>query len=265
MTREFRVLIAVVAALGACSETAGGDAVDADAAGADGADLGLCCDADADGADGADGGLAPDADVVGCVAPRPYPYAGKCVECVSHSQCESGLCLGATQTCQPVNLCGTCGGSYAACTELGGENYCVPCTDDAHCSPGCRCDLATFTCEGPCSGGGPPCKTDADCDPGETGFELTCEVASGLCVDAAGRCDEITAHCLGGGVCVNLVKYAGTRGLPTPPVGGKTFPGACACGPGAVGRAAIDGRVCGAGSCFALSGVVAGAPDICVP
>ncbi len=264
MSLVFRVLIGAVAALGACSEAAGGAAVDADASGAGGADLGLCCDADAASADAAETG-PPDADVVPCFAPRPYRYAGRCVECVSHSQCASGLCLRATQTCQPVSLCEDCGEYRLGCAEINGAGYCVPCTDDAHCLTGCTCDLATFTCEGTCSETPAPCKADADCDPGNTGFELTCELASGRCVDAAGRCDDLTAHCLGGGICVNLVKYAGTPGLPAPPAGGKTFPGACACGPEARGPSASDGSVCGTGSCFALSGVVAGAPDICVP
>jgi hypothetical protein len=78
----------------------------------------------------------------------------------------------------------------------------------------------------------------ATCDAGTTDFTLYCH-ETGLCVDADGRCDNVTAGCPYGNACVNMLDVlGGSGGLPgglpgggLPGDTGLTLEGTCACDP----------------------------------
>jgi hypothetical protein len=208
-----------------------------------------------------------------CVDPTPYLWEGACVECLNNTHCPVGFCKSSTHTCEEdTGVCSTCGDAYPACAEVGGELYCVPCTDDSYCNEGCKCDTASFTCEGNCvSDTFEKCKSDADCDPGITGYILTCETSTGLCVDANGGCDDITAFCKGGGKCSNFLEAFGLGGggLPFPLPGGTgggaaTLPGGCACDFLIELVSPPEKKVCGTGLCFGFGGLIPGVSNVCI-
>jgi len=172
-----------------------------------------------------------------CQDPTPYfsPDAGKCVQCLDNSHCGGGECDTTTWTCAG-DVCSTCVDPYPACALVGGEYYCVQCTQDADCTGGGTCNQSSYACEGgTVVTPGQGCETDADCDAGITDFDLYC-APGGYCVDKKGKCDDVTAYCLGGNKCVSMIEQllgsagGGTSGLPDLG-GGSTLPGSCECVP----------------------------------
>jgi len=136
------------------------------------------------------------------------------------------------------DICAQCSDPYPACADVGGEIYCVQCTTDEHCGVGGICNTATYSCEGGTVTPTDACESDADCDPGLTGFNLACETSTGYCYDKDGGCDGITAHCKGGGECMDLMSLLMGGGGGLPPGGipgfpgggaGSTLPGFCEC------------------------------------
>jgi|GEM_PF-837156 len=172
----------------------------------------------------------------GCQPPTPIfsPEEGKCVQCTEDSHCGGGTCNLATFTCDG-DVCSTCVDPYPACALVGSDYYCVQCTTDAECGQGGTCNLQTYSCEGGTITVPDACTSDADCDPGVSGFQLYCDVGTGLCLDAAGGCDGVTAFCPNGNECISLIEaLAGDFGgaLPEIPGGtGDTIPGVCECTP----------------------------------
>ncbi len=141
------------------------------------------------------------------------PQTGACVDCVNSTQCGQGqICDPATNTCTS-DVCAACAPPYPACTEISGQMTCVQCTQDSDCPDG-QCNETTFLCEGnsvnPCQQTGNCCKSDADCPP-STQFTLKCDVATGLCYDVNGGCDNITAFCdaSSGSECVSIFDLLG--------------------------------------------------------
>lgn len=208
----------------------------------------------------------------GCLDPKPFFWEGKCVACLNNTHCATGYCAAATHTCEDSGgVCSSCTGSYPACAEVGGEFFCVPCTDDSYCLSGCTCDTSSYTCEGNCDADTLKCKSDADCDPGITGFDLTCELSTGLCVDSSGGCDDITAFCKGGGKCVNILDAFGGAGgglpIPLPGAGDggtPTLPGGCECDGLTELTSPPDKKVCGSsGLCFGFSALLGTGSDFC--
>lgn len=171
-----------------------------------------------------------------CVAPTPYfnSTLGKCVQCLNNTQCGNGSCNTATGVCEG-DVCATCVDPYPACALVGGDYYCVQCTDDSYCGTGGTCNLETYSCEGGTVIPGDACESDADCDPGITGFDLACDVDSGLCYDKGGACDDVTAYCVGGYDCLSFFEAFGGGTFPDIPLpggGGSTVAGVCECTPG---------------------------------
>ena len=172
----------------------------------------------------------------GCQAPTPIfsPEQGKCVQCTENSHCGGGTCNLATNTCDG-DVCSTCVDPYPACALVGGDYYCVQCTTDAECGQGGTCNLQTYSCEGGTISVPDACTQDSDCDPGVSGFDLECDLGTGLCVDKEGGCDDVTAFCRNGAECISLIEaLTGDLGgsLPElPGTEGDTIPGACACEP----------------------------------
>lgn len=204
---------------------------------------------------------------VECLDPTPFLWEGKCVACLNNTHCSTGFCKSATHTCEEsAGVCATCADAYPACAEVGGELYCVPCTDDSYCKTGCSCDKTSFTCEGDCvSTTFEECKSDADCDPGITSYVLSCEKSTGLCVDATGGCDNITAFCKGGGKCSNFLESFGGGAIPLPIPAG-TLPGGCECDGLAELLAPPDQKVCGpTGFCFGFTFIDPSLKSSCTP
>ena len=97
--------------------------------------------------------------------------------------------------------------------------------------------METYSCEGGTVTPTDPCTSDADCDAGVSGFDLYCG-GDGLCHDKEGGCDDITAFCLNGKECTDLLSLIGGGALPggglpggLPGGGGATLPGVCECEP----------------------------------
>ncbi|MCB9786881.1 MAG: hypothetical protein H6744_09330 [Deltaproteobacteria bacterium] len=208
-----------------------------------------------------------------CAAPTPYVWQAECVQCRVDADCESGSCASATHRCvHDGDACASCGGAYPACVEIDDASYCVPCADDSYCGSGCHCDTTSYTCVGSCETNPPhepePCDDGTVCDPGITGFDLSCEASSQRCVDASGGCDDITAFCRGGAPCwsnmLALSGAGGIPGIPDPGDKGATLKGACACDPLVELLARPDEKVCGAGHCVAVPGA-SEPPGICYP
>lgn len=187
-----------------------------------------------------------------CAPPTPYLWNGVCVACTNNDHCNGLFCDAATNTCQS-DACAACAAPYPACTQIGTDFYCVQCASDADCTGG-TCNLQTFACEGGVIVPGEPCETDADCDDGGvTGFNLKCyrnagSSADGLCYDAAGGCDDVTAFCPGTDgqlhECKSILDtFGGTSGLPPELLGGGTIPGNCACSVGTC----LEGVTCSKG------------------
>ena len=169
----------------------------------------------------------------GCGGNTPYlnEQTGECVQCLSNDHCGGDTCNPQTNMCEG-DLCATCAAPYPACTQVNGEYYCVQCTDDSYCGAGGTCNLETYSCEGGTVTPTDPCTSDADCDAGVSGFSLYCG-DDGLCHDEEGGCDDITAYCLNGNECSDLLSLLGGGALPggLPGGGGATLPGVCECTP----------------------------------
>jgi Cys-rich repeat protein len=173
-----------------------------------------------------------------CSGATPYYWDEQCVQCLEDGHCAQDLiCNTQTHVCgAEPEACAQCSDPYPACADVGGEIYCVQCTTDEHCGLGGVCNTATYSCEGGTVTPTDACESDADCDPGLTGFDLACETSTGYCYDKNGGCDGITAFCKGGGECLDLLSaFMGGGGglpgggLPGMPGGGMTLPGLCPC------------------------------------
>ncbi len=187
----------------------------------------------------------------------------ECVECTNDTHCTGSAagpkCNLKTNACEKSsasNECSVCGGDYPGCIELNGTWTCVECTTDDDCAKKNKgaCLAKSYTCQGSTGGGSGPgvgpksgtCKADSDCknDPNNT-FKLQCDVATGLCFDTEGKCDNIVAFCNAakGSNCElasDLFGGAGgglPGGIPGLPGGGGGGPPAanamkCTCGTG---------------------------------
>jgi Cys-rich repeat protein len=166
-----------------------------------------------------------------CTAPTPvcHPQLQKCVECLNSTHCGSGqICDPNTNTCTG-DICAACSGQYPHCAEINGEKACVQCLVDGDCPSGAPCK--NYWCEGG------PVVTTGNCQtegcPTSSQFTLACDQSTGLCYDAAGQCDNITAFCDGasGSECISifdLIGGGGGAGVPLPDVGAF---GICTCRP----------------------------------
>ena len=172
---------------------------------------------------------------------------GECVECTNDTHCASSgagpKCNLQTNTCEKSsasNECSVCGGDFPGCIQLNGTWTCVECTTDEDCAKKNKgtCGGKSNTCSGSTGGGGTgvgpkngTCKADSDCknDPQNT-FTLQCDVATGLCFDTAGKCDNIVAFCnaAAGSNC----ELAAAGGIPGMPGGGAPNASQCTCGTG---------------------------------
>lgn len=173
----------------------------------------------------------------GCGGEQPYYWDGACVQCLEDSHCAEGtICNQQTHACGAEDdVCAQCSDPYPACASVGGEFYCVQCNQDSDCGLGGTCNTATYSCEGGTVTPTDACTSDADCDPGLTGYDLACDTGSGYCYDKNGGCDDVTAFCKGGGDCLDLLSAlmggggGVPGGLPGMPGGGMTLPGLCPC------------------------------------
>jgi len=171
-----------------------------------------------------------------CSGTTPILWQGTCVQCVGNSDCDSGeSCNQTTKTCAS-GQCASCASPYPACVEIGSDSYCVQCATDADCGLGGTCNVTSYACEGGTTTPTESCQSDADCDPGSSGYTLRCDKPSGYCYAEEGTCDDVTAFCVGtdGKVesCVSLLSIFGGGGaLPEIPggTGGDTIPGFCGC------------------------------------
>ena len=198
---------------------------------------------------------------VTCDPPTPHVWNGGCVECITNDHCGQLFCNQGTNTC--VNdTCASCADPYPACTQVGDDWYCVQCTEDSDCGTGGTCNQSTFACEGGVVMTGDPCTSAADCDPGQTGYTLQCDTNTGLCYDAAGACDDVTAFCPGkdGTVheCLSFLEaFGGGAGggfpIPIPDLGGTTIPGFCGC----TGSILTGNDSCFGGACLDLGAIFA--------
>lgn len=190
-----------------------------------------------------------------CPADKPQKLVtGQCVECTNDTHCAASsvgpkcignACAPATQT----NECAVCKDPYPGCVEINGTWSCVECATDDDCKAKNKgtCSSKTYTCSATTSGTGPTsgsCKSDADCPAGTTGFDLACDVPTGLCYDKNGQCDNLAAFCnaAAGSVCkpFDALGLGGAGGgLPQipglPGSGGGGAPatpgaGVCSCG-----------------------------------
>jgi Cys-rich repeat protein len=173
-----------------------------------------------------------------CPNNRPILWQGECVQCVANTDCPEGQsCNQGSHTCAS-GQCASCAPPYPACVQIGNDSYCVQCSVDEDCGVGGTCNQSTYACEGGTTTPTEKCLTDADCDPGTSGYTLHCDKPSGRCYAEEGLCDEVTAFCVGsdGSVenCVSLLEIFGGAGggLPEIPgggTGGATIPGFCGC------------------------------------
>lgn len=168
----------------------------------------------------------------GCTGATPYWSDVKqaCVQCTESAHCGGDACNETTNTCEN-DLCASCVAPYPACTQVNGEFYCVQCTEDVHCGANGVCDVTTYSCQGGTVTPTDPCSSDSDCDASVSGFDLYCGGDS-LCHDKDGGCDDVTAFCLNGNECTDLLALlaGGAGGLPElPGGGGSTLPGVCEC------------------------------------
>jgi hypothetical protein len=161
-----------------------------------------------------------------CPPETPYLNNGICVECINSTHCGSGMCDVTTHTCSQ-DACSICADPYPACASISGQMTCVQCTADntSYCDTiGGTCDPASYTCVG---GSAPLGDCSAGCPPSPfTGEPMICD-ASGVCVDADGNCDGVTALCPNNNPCESLLG----GGIPLPPelLGGTGIPGSCTC------------------------------------
>jgi hypothetical protein len=184
---------------------------------------------------------------------------GECVECTNNTHCAGASggpnCNQQKHVCEKStvsNACSACGSNYPGCVEISGVWSCVECATDDECAKKSKgtCIAKSYTCTGSVGGGviGPKtgtCKSDADCPAGPNGtFALTCDTGSGLCLDKAGKCDNVVAFCnaAAGSTCElnsDLLgglggDGSGIPGLPGGSAGGTPAPNAasCTCGTG---------------------------------
>ena len=195
-----------------------------------------------------------------CPAGKQQDPSGACVDCLDPTHCQPGqICIsGKCETQTQDNVCKLCQDPYPACATVNGQPACVECANDDDCKAKKvgTCDTKTYTCSGTTTGGGPEtgdCKTDEDCKKkaGATSkFKLACDVASGLCYDKDGFCDNISAFCnkKAGSECK---EQQGLGGLPGSGGGLPGLPGSGGGTPQA-----------GAGVCT-CGGAGSGTPDIC--
>ena len=69
--------------------------------------------------------------------------------CASDADCSGGLTCDETGTCAPC-ADNDCTIDYPVCVDIGGDNYCIQCSEDSHCKDGCTCDTALYACSGDC-------------------------------------------------------------------------------------------------------------------
>lgn len=171
---------------------------------------------------------------------------GACVDCLNATHCQANeICVsGKCETQTQDNVCKLCQDPYPACATISGQPACVECATDDDCKKkdAGTCDAKTYTCSGTTQGGAPDkgtCKTAADCVTAAgpaTKFDLECDVASGLCYDKNGYCDNISAFCntKAGSTCKEQGGLPGgggsIPGLPAPPSGTQPGSGVCSCG-----------------------------------
>ncbi len=196
-----------------------------------------------------------------CSAPTPVLWQGQCVQCVTNNDCNGQFCNTSTNTCTS-SQCASCAAPYPACVTIGTDSYCVQCAVDADCGLGGTCNTTNYACEGGTVTPTEKCTSDADCDPGASGYTLRCDIPSGYCYDVGGSCDNVTAYCVGtdGKVenCVSILELFGSGlgggALPPEFTGGGTIPGFCGCTypiPGVP----IGGN-CQTGTCLDLAGLL---------
>lgn len=198
-----------------------------------------------------------------CSEPTPVLWNGQCVECTSNGDCDGRFCDIQNHVCSD-NQCDSCNAPYPECVTIGSDTYCVQCTANEHCGTGGTCNLSTYACEGGTVTPTEKCEEDSDCDSGaSSGFNLTCHKPSGLCIDASGACDDVTAFCVNSAgaqvECRSLFDmFGGGGGMSLPPEltgGGGTIPGNCGCTCGPLG--CIDAGDCLVGSCVDFAGLLA--------
>ncbi|MSP93139.1 MAG: hypothetical protein EXR79_15285 [Myxococcales bacterium] len=192
-----------------------------------------------------------------CADDKPIKLAtGVCVECTNDSHCAGSKvgpkCNLATNACEQKsasNECAVCKDPYPACVEQNGQWSCVECKTDDNCKTknAGTCSAKTYTCSGTIGTGTGPdkgtCKGDGDCkNAGTTNFDLACDVATGLCYDTKGKCDNVVAFCNAkAGSSCKIAEGGGLPGgIPGMPGGGGGAPGgapgvgSCSC-PGSSG------------------------------
>ena len=182
-----------------------------------------------------------------CADDKPIKLAtGVCVACTNDSHCAGSKtgpkCNLASNTCEQKsasNECAVCKDPYPACVEQNGQWSCVECKTDDDCKTknAGTCSAKTYTCSGTIGTGTGPdkgtCKADSDCNnAGTTSFDLACDVPTGLCYDAKGKCDNVVAFCnaKAGSSCKIDAGGGLPGGLPIP--GGGGLPGGSAPGVG---------------------------------
>lgn len=201
-----------------------------------------------------------------CPPTKPHKLVtGICVACTNDTHCAGSdvgpKCI--ANACAPANQtneCSVCKAPYPGCVEISGSWSCVECATDNDCAATGKGTCGkTYTCSATTNGGGPTsgsCKSDSDCPAGTTGFDLACDVPTGLCYDKKGQCDNIAAFCnaAAGSVCKPFDGLGlGGGGLPQIPglPGGGSGPatsgaGVCSCGAssGGSGSSGWDDSLC---------------------
>lgn len=149
-------------------------------------------------------------------APRCEPTNGACVQCVSDSDCPSGLCDMSAHSCTACNSSADCPNSLPVC-DLD-VHSCVQCETSGQCLAGQVCAFESHRCapacqsNNDCAGSGRPtcalasrvcveCTMDSDCV--ALGRPIRCDLLIGSCVacllDAdcnAGRCNRLEHVCV---------------------------------------------------------------------
>jgi len=198
-----------------------------------------------------------------CQEPTPVLWNGQCVECTSNNDCPGQFCDIANHVCSD-SRCASCAAPYPACVTIGQDSYCVQCSKNEDCGTGGTCSLSTYACEGGTVTPTEKCEQDSDCDAGaSSGFTLTCHKPTGLCVDANGQCDDVTAFCVNKSgqqvECRSLFDlFGGGGGMSLPPelTGGGTLPGSCGCSCDIPGVCIGQGD-CVVGSCVDFAALLA--------